>query len=158
MPSTTIGSARSWVIGYGNPHRRDDGIGIHVVESLRKSVEPREEVFIHAFHQLEPVLIDELQDADSIIFVDATVEVLKEGFGWVEVQPEKRNLPFITHHLTPSVLLGLLQSLYHRSPPTWLVSVQGEDFGFGEGLSVEAAERAERASRKIADFISVKID
>jgi hypothetical protein len=45
-----------------------------------------------------------------------------------------------------------MEALYGRWPATWLVSVQGGDFGFGEGLSLEAQEKAERASSEILDF------
>jgi hypothetical protein len=34
----------------------------------------------------------------------------------------------------------------------WVVSVQGNDFGFGEGLSLEAQEKSERASAEIVQF------
>jgi hypothetical protein len=34
----------------------------------------------------------------------------------------------------------------------WLVSVEGKDFGFGEGLSIDAREKADRASSEIVQF------
>jgi Ni,Fe-hydrogenase maturation factor len=69
-----------------------------------------------SLHQLDPVLVDELQMADLIILVDATVENLMEG-SMDEVQPGIENSSRGTHHLKPSTLLGLLQAFYHRSPP-----------------------------------------
>ena len=56
----------------------------------------------------------------------------------------------------PPILLALIQQIYRRCPKTWLVSIQGEDFGFGEGLSVQVEERAERAVAEILSFVSRK--
>ena len=98
------------------------------------------------------VLAEELQGAEVLILVDATMEPLERGLRWSRVQPEGQLSPCGMHHLKPSMLAGLLESLYQRSPTMWLVSVQGDDFGFGEGLSLEAQEKAERASSEIVQF------
>jgi len=84
--------------------------------------------------------------------VDATVEPLERGLQWTRVQPTQDLSACDTHHLQPEGLAGLLQSLYQRSPAMWVVSVQGSDFGFGEGLSLEAQEKAQRASAEIVQF------
>ncbi len=142
------------IIGYGNPFRRDDGIGAFVAERLRGIL--RQGTRILAFHQLDPVLLDEVQDSDLVVFVDATVEQLVNGRQWGKVSPETRGFAHTTHHFRPSLFLSLLSSLYHKAPETWLVSVQGEDFGHGEGLTEEAQARALKACREIAGFISAK--
>ena len=148
--------AHTWIIGYGNPHRRDDGIGGRIVQKLNRILKERGKVTIRASHQLDPALIDELQSADRIILVDATVDELQEGWRCVRVHPESGRLPFSMHHFRPPLLLGLLQSLYHRCPETWLFTVQGSDFGYGKGLSREAEERVEKASKAIAAFVSAQ--
>jgi Ni,Fe-hydrogenase maturation factor len=125
-------SASTWIIGYGNVYRRDDGIGPYVVQQLSHQLESTGKITFGSFHQLDPALAEELQEAEVLILVDATVEPLERGLRWTRVQPE--------------------QALYGRAPTTWLVSVQGEDFGHGEGLSLEAQEKAERASSEIVEF------
>jgi hydrogenase maturation protease len=148
--------ARTWIIGYGNPHRRDDGIGGCIVERLQCILRDEETVTIRAFHQLDPTLIEDLHSADRIVLVDATVHQLEDGWQRVRVRPESGYLPYSMHHFRPPLLLGLIQSLYHKCPETWLVSVQGSDFGHGEGLSGKAKERVEKASRAIAAFVSME--
>jgi hydrogenase maturation protease len=142
----------TWIIGYGNPHRKDDGIGPYVVEQLSRELGKGTGIALRSLHQLDPVLAEEVQGAEVLIFVDATVEPLERGLRWTRVQPKKDLSACDTHHLQPSVFAGLLESLYLRSPAVWLVSVQGKDFEFGEGLSVEAQEKAERASSEIVQF------
>ncbi len=150
-------SASTWVIGYGNPHRRDDGLGPYVVNRLCKELHSAPGIGFCSLHQLDPVLVDELQTADLIILVDATVEELEGGIRWTKVQPGTEISSRGTHDLKPSTFLCLLKAFYHRSPATWLVSVQGSDFGFGEGLSPETREKADRAWAEIAQFCEKKI-
>jgi hydrogenase maturation protease len=142
----------TWIIGYGNPHRKDDGIGPYVIEQLSRDLGKGTGIALRSLHQLDPVLAEELQGAEVLILVDATVEPLKHGLRWTRVQPQRDLPPSGMHDLKPSVFAGLLESLYQGSPTMWLVSVQGNDFGFGEGLSLEAQEKAERASSEIVQF------
>ena len=150
-------TASTWLIGYGNPHRRDDGLGPYVVDRLCDEFHRTGRMAFCSLHQLDPVLVDELQMADLIVLVDATVEDLEEGVRWRKVQRETELSPCGMHQIKPSTLLGLLETLYQRSPCMWLVSVQGSDFGFGEGLSPETKEKADRARVEIAQFCEKKI-
>lgn len=142
----------TWIIGYGNPHRKDDGIGPYVVEQVSCAVGLNTGIALRSLQQLDPVLAEDVRGAEVLILVDATVETMEGGLRWTRIQP-KGDVPLCdTHHLDPSLFAGLLESLYQRSPTIWLVSVEGSDFGFGEGLSLEAQEKAERASREIVQF------
>ena len=152
MPAENPELHPTWIIGYGNPHRKDDGIGPYVVEQLSRELGKGTGIALRSLHQLDPVLAEELQDAEVLILVDATVEPLERGLRWTRVQPKQDFSACDTHHLQPSVFAGLLESLYQRSPAMWVVSVQGNDFGFGEELSLEAQEKAKRASAEIAQF------
>lgn len=154
MTAQTPEPCSTWIIGYGNPHRKDDGIGPYVIERLSLNLGERTGVALRSLHQLDPVVAEEVQGAEVLILVDATVEPLEHGLRWIRVQPKRDVLPWGTHHLQPSAFAGLLEALYRRHPATWLVSVQGNDFGFGEGLSLEAREKAEQASREIIQFCS----
>jgi len=142
------------IIGYGNPFRRDDGIGAFVAERVRTALGRKARVL--TFHQLDPVVLDEVRDCDLVILVDATVENLGKGMRWRRVHPEGSGFSHTTHHFKPSLLLELLSSLHGREPETWLVSIQGDDFGHGEGLTRQARSRAARASREIAEFVATK--
>jgi hydrogenase maturation protease len=142
----------TWIIGYGNRHRRDDGIGPYVVERLSADLGKGKGIVLRSLHQLDPVLAEEAQAAEVLILVDATVEPLERGLRWTRVHPKPGCASCDTHHLGPSVFAGLLESLYQRSPEMWVVSVQGNDFGFGEGLTLQAQEKAERASSEIVQF------
>jgi hydrogenase maturation protease len=146
-------SSDFWIIGYGNPQRRDDGIGPYIVNRLQPLFKHRKDVHLLALHQLEPDIIDTLKTADTLVFVDASVEALPEGRHWIEVQPEFNTMPFLIHESAPAFILGLLQCLYHRHPKVWMVSVAGNDFGFGNGLSSGARKRAMLVIGELTRFI-----
>ena len=152
MPAAKSELHSTWIVGYGNPHRRDDGIGPYIVEQLSGDLGRERDIALRSLHQLDSVLAEEVQGAEVLILVDATVESVDRGVRWTRVEPKQGHSACDTHHLSPSTLLGLMEALYGRRPTTWLVSVQGGDFGFGEGLSLEAQEKAERASSEILDF------
>ncbi|MGE5842955.1 MAG: hydrogenase maturation protease [Deltaproteobacteria bacterium] len=142
----------TWIIGYGNPHRKDDGIGPYVVERLAGELGDETGISLRTLHQLDPVLAEEVQEAEVLILVDATVQPMEQGLQWARVRPKQDLSACDTHHLQPESLAGLLESLYQRSPVMWLVAIHGKDFGFGEGLSLEARENARRAGSEIVQF------
>ncbi|RJR52885.1 MAG: hydrogenase maturation protease [Desulfobacteraceae bacterium] len=144
------------ILGYGNPQRRDDGCGYLVAEKVKAALEGMSGVRILFAHQLDPAMAEDLADAGEAVFVDATVEELKRGRRWKRIAPERGLLPVLTHHLRPSFLLGLAFSIRGRCPAAWLVSIQGHDFGFGEGLSREAARNVEKSAKEIVTFLMTK--
>ena len=146
----------TWIIGYGNPQRRDDGIGPYVANQLNTFLKHKKGVRILTLNQLEPDLVNKLRHAGIIIFVDATMDEVEGGWTWAKIEPELEILPHLTYYFKPSFFLGLLQSIYHICPPTWLVSVQGDDFEFGEELTREAEKRAQRVVSEINEFILSK--
>jgi hydrogenase maturation protease len=149
--------ASLWIIGYGNPQRRDDGSGYRVAQRLGRFFGRERGVSVRAMHQLDPVLVEDLKGAEEVLFVDATVQPSPGGREWLRILPDAEGLPRETHYLGRGLLLGLLQRIYGRCPGGWLVSVQGEDFGFGEGLSREVIRRTRQVTREIAAFLSRKL-
>jgi hydrogenase maturation protease len=124
------------VIGYGNTTRRDDGAGWYIAQHLMAHHAPLEAI---ATHQLTPELADTISHAGFVIFIDACAampagRVLIDSVHGVDDAS-------LVHQMTPAGLLTLAQALYGQSPDALLVTINGRDFGYGEGLSdeVEAA-------------------
>lgn len=142
-----------WVIGYGNSQRRDDGLGQYVASLVDKSLKNRDRIKIMAIHQLDPALIEEMHHAGRVIFVDATMEILESGLRWVKLEPDFRAFYHVTHLFYPSSLLALIQSVYQKTPEAWLVTVQGDNFEFGDMLTPEAGKRGLKAASEIISFL-----
>ena len=150
---STLSIRGCWIVGYGNRQRRDDGVGPYVVEKLRAVLSQKKRVCLLTLSQLSADLVGDLHQADRILFIDASINELKDGRKWCKLNPEMQALPYLTHHIRPAFLLGLMQTLYGRRACAWLISIHGSDFGFGEGLSPEAARAADRVVLDILAFI-----
>jgi len=143
----------TWIIGYGNRQRRDDGIGPYVIDRLSGRYGGSSGIRLWSAHILAPDLIEDLQRAQRVIFVDATIAQLKQGWIWDKIAPDFEVLPYVTHQVKPSLLLGLLERVYGQSPGAYLFTVQGEDFDFGEGLTGVAQKRADQVVSEISRFV-----
>lgn len=121
------------IIGYGNPLRRDDGVGWAVIEAIEAQAPP--DMTCLAVHQLTPELSEQVANADLVILIDASVEGEAGYIHLTPILPSKDNIPIMTHHLSPHGLLDMAQWLYGKAPFTLLMTITGADFGLGEGLS-----------------------
>ena len=151
-------SSGHWIIGYGNSQRRDDGIGSYIVSRLQPLFGYRSDVHLLISHQLEPDMIDDLKNAATLLFVDATIKRVMAGRRWSAVHPELKTMPCPGHGVTPAVILGWLQWLYRRCPPAWLICVEGDDFRLGSGLSSGAQKRADQVVGEITGFVRTQVD
>lgn len=121
------------IIGYGNPFRRDDGLGWRVIEMLEK--QQIEGLRLLQTHQLMPELAEDLSQTSLVILVDASVEGQP---GQVQVQrvvADQSPAPNYTHYVAPQELLVMAEVLYGCQPEAWLITVTGADFDLGDGLS-----------------------
>lgn len=126
MPKTLI-------VGYGNPLRGDDGVGWVVAEKLREIL-PDEQVLIRTCIQLTPELASDLSEVEIAIFIDAKCAEPEGSVECVAVSPSPMSQTF-SHHFTPSTLLAYGQQFFGKVPRTFLVSVNGKNFGFQTQLS-----------------------
>jgi hydrogenase maturation protease len=145
-------SASIWIVGFGNRHRRDDGIGPYAADRLKARFDAVAGVQVIALHQLGPELAEEIRTAAKVIFIDAAIGAQSKECSWRKLRPEME-LRRLAHSMTAEALLGLTHLLYKQCPPAWMVSVQGSDFEFGEGLSAAGEANAKRAMEEIERII-----
>ncbi|MCX7683417.1 MAG: hydrogenase maturation protease [Anaerolineae bacterium] len=133
---------RTAIIGLGNPLRGDDGVGLRVVEELRRRGLPEGVVAIEGGNAgLD--LLDELEKWERVIIVDAAKLGLEPGkfvrFTAGEVKFQENG--FSSHRAGLGEVLSLAQALGRRLPEIVVFGVQPADMGWREGLSqeVEAA-------------------
>ncbi len=125
--------AQGLVIGYGNPMRRDDGLGWRAVEALSREL-PADLVECISVQQLTPELAERLSALRAVIFVDARAEGEPGSLECRRVRPRPHESPLL-HELDPPGLLAIAKALYGANPKAAVVSVAGESFEHGSGLS-----------------------
>ena len=92
--------------------------------------------------QFTPELAEDLRDADTVVFVDASATAGAGEVSIVPLTPAEAAPRTLTHHMPPDSLLRLTQELYGKLPQrAFAVTVGAESFELGEALSetVEAA-------------------
>lgn len=67
------GNMKTAIMGFGNPVRSDDAIGIYVIEELRKSVENVDDVSLFDMGTAAFEVLFGLKGHDKIILVDAVI-------------------------------------------------------------------------------------
>lgn len=127
------------IVAYGNPLRCDDGVAWRAAEALRSKF-PEDQVEVLCLHQLAPELAEIGRWFECVIFVDAASERAgKPGEIRVEeIRGEaipKSEAAAFGHSLSPAAVLALAANLYGAKPQVFSVTVTGEDFGHGDGLS-----------------------
>ena len=140
---------RMLIIGYGNPSRRDDGVGHYVIERLERLAVSGVDTL--ALHQLGPELAGTLKDYDLVIFADAHSGEYREEVRVASVEAVYRPSAF-THLMSPSSLLTLTKSLYQKELQAFIVSIRGHDFDFGMELSEKTQRWADVAVERILEM------
>ena len=131
-----------FILGYGNPGRRDDGLGPMVAEALERSVPA--EVRVETAFQPELEHCEALSKCRAALFIDSA----KKGRAPFEVrrlQPRADRASFTSHVMDPSELLRISEECFGARPPAWLVAVRGYSFRMGDGPTARARRNAARA-------------
>jgi hydrogenase maturation protease len=139
-----------FLVGYGNPGRRDDGLGPWIAGELEQRHGDR--LTVQTVFQLGIELCVEMACHKVVFFVDAARSgpepfhvrrLVPAGFG---VTRSMIGAGFTTHLSSPEVLLALCESSFAAQPSAWLVGVRGYSFGGGEGLSKRGRRNASAAT------------
>ncbi len=143
-----------WILSIGNSARGDDGAGPFVADTLQAKLGKSPGLNIQTFHQLDICLLDDVQSAQQLIFIDACTTFFKTGVNWSQITAEKHADCFSLHCLTPSMFMALFERLYRNRPSAWEVSIQGYDFSFKEDLSLKTRRYAHKAVNQIIFWLS----
>ena len=111
------------IVGYGNTLRGEDGFGVDVIDRLQKH-ELKNTRLIKEY-QLTPELCLELLDGDEIIFIDAAYGKKPYTLASPVDDGQNNNL---SHHISPKMLISMLNSLYGVSPKFKIYSMLTNQF------------------------------
>ena len=150
LKRTARNQTTTLVCGYGNPGRRDDGLGPALVAGLESRPGRKERTDLRTEARLQLNIEDSLTVSafERIIFVDASKRG-KAPFEFKKIRPRIR-LAFSTHALSPQSVLALCRELYDRTPQAFLLAVRGYVWDLEEGLSPKAEANLAKALNFLA--------
>lgn len=130
------------VIGIGNPLRRDDGIGIALVEFLQKSDLFREKPVTFIDGGTRGIgLLHFFDRYDVLLFVDAVNLNQQPGtfsfFSSNEVRTKKEAPSLSTHAEDVLSVISLAKHIHNDSKNVYVFGVQPKDISMGHGFSNE---------------------
>ena len=141
---TNRGRGRILVLGYGNPGRRDDGLGPAFAEAIGKM--NFDGVSVDAGYQLGIEDAAAIVEHDVVLFVDAAREGV-EPFTFERIRPELTT-SFTTHRVRPSFVLAVAQEIFDTETKGYLLGIRGYELDeLEEGLSSGAEANLEAAFR-----------
>jgi hydrogenase maturation protease len=145
------GLATAHVFGIGNPLKGDDAVGLEVVASLRRRVRPGlKTVRLHGATSNPERLISELASkGERIVLIDA-VEAEKRPGTIVCARLSETKYGFFATHNVP---LRLVPGIAENAADTFVVGIQPDSVGVGEGLSETVKASSEKLVSMIAELL-----
>jgi hydrogenase maturation protease len=122
------------VIGYGNPLRRDDGVGPRVAEAVEELQLPGVRTLV--CQQLSPEYADPVARARRVIFVDAAVD-RTDGVHFRKLEPGETS-QLMAHAADPRTMLALARDVFGHAPEAWWLTIPAIYLGFGTDYSPES--------------------
>jgi hydrogenase maturation protease len=144
---------RILIIGFGNPHRGDDGLGYRVAEQF-EAMNHDPAVQVVASQELKPEMAEVLSHVDLVIFLDACSKGTPGAMRVCELAPEETPDGLFSHDLTPEILLAAAKILYGRCPEAMMISVAGENFEISARLSLPVEATLSRVFERVRELIS----
>jgi len=148
-------SKRIAVIGLGNSLRRDDGIGVNILESLLNNYK-RSGIDYLNFGIAGFDLVHRLGNYDAALLIDGIDSGLAVGelkiFSLEQVSFVKEEAAVSSHELNLKDIFRLTCDLGIKAK-IYVAGIQVQDVGFGESLSVALKDNLEEITKQIDNFI-----
>ncbi len=148
---------KTTIMGFGNPIRQDDAVGIYVIQRLKEQLQESEYLQILDMGTSAFEVIFKLKGQDRIILVDAVVNTGEEVGTLYKVPAEElesnieEDPMLFLHHLKWDQALSyakkILQDDYPNKIDVYLIAINNTKFNLG--MSAEARAGAERLAEKL---------
>jgi hydrogenase maturation protease len=135
-------SCRCIILACGNTLRGDDGVGPWLAQWAEKRFQAEAALRVIARQQWTPELAEEIASAQSVLFIDCSVDSPPGSINLMPVKPAAPSQTLATHHLDASELLALTSDLYASLPSNaFLLTIGAGSTELGETFSgaVQAA-------------------
>jgi hydrogenase maturation protease len=146
--------ARCLILACGNTLRTDDGVGLWLAEWAEKRFAGQSGVRIIADHQWTPELAEYVARAQSVLFIDCSLDSIPGSLNMCLVKPASGSPEHNTHHLGAAELLALGRELYSSLPREALqLTIGAGSIEFGEAFSPAVTAALPEACRQIEETV-----
>jgi len=153
---STALTTRCAVIGLGNTLRKDDGIGIIVLESLLKFPQHPQIDYLN-FGIASFDLVHRMEKYELILLIDGIDAGLKPGelkiFELKDISYNLKGPALSTHEFDLKSLFELYKRFELKSK-IYVAGIQIQDVSFGDSLSQPLKDRLDQIPQEISRFIN----
>jgi hydrogenase maturation protease len=146
--------ARCLILACGNTLRTDDGVGLWLAEWAEQRFRNQPGVRVIADHQWTPELAEDVARAQSVLFIDCSLDSEPGSLHLTPVLPITGSPEHNTHHLGAAELLALGRELYNSLPREALqLTIGAGSIEFGETFSAAVTAALPAACRLIEETV-----
>jgi hydrogenase maturation protease len=146
--------ARCLILACGNTLRTDDGVGLWLAEWAEQRFSGQPGVRVIADHQWTPELAEDVARAQSVLFIDCSLDSIPGSLQLAPVLPITGSPEHNTHHLGAAELLTLGRELYNSLPREALqLTIGAGSIEFGEAFSPAVTAALPEACRLIEEAV-----
>ncbi len=141
-------SKRVIVAGIGNSIRRDDFVGVKIVQGLQGKVSER--VCLLECETVPESFMQEIIDLkpSHVLLIDAAILGLKPSEARLIFPEQVTNFPAVTSHMLPMRIFCEYVAKMTEAKIALLL-IEPEDMEFGEGLTLKVQETAEKITEML---------
>jgi hydrogenase 3 maturation protease len=147
------GADRVVVAGIGNPIRKDDFIGVKIVQDLQGKV-PKNVQLIEC-ETVPESFMQEIVDfkPSHVLLVDAAVLGLKPGETRLVLPEQITDFPAVTTHVLPlRIFCEYITKMAEAKIA--LLLIEPQDTEFGEGLTATVQAAAEKITKQLLELLT----
>ena len=146
--------ARCLILACGNTLRSDDGVGLWLAEWAERRFANQPNIRIIARQQWTPELAEDVARAESVLFIDCSVDSAPGSIKLTPVEPAAGGQGLATHHSGAAELLALARDLYSRLPKNaQLLTISAGSTELGEVFSGAVTAALPVACRLIEETV-----
>lgn len=121
----TPAKARCLILACGNTLRGDDGVGLWLAAWAERRFSGQDDVRVIARQQWTPELAEDVARAESVLFIDCSVDSAPGSVYLTPVKPVASTQGLATHHQGAVELLAQARDLYDSLPRNALLLTIG---------------------------------
>jgi hydrogenase maturation protease len=146
--------ARCLILACGNTLRGDDGLGPWLAQWAEERFKSEPRVRILSRQQWPPELAEEVAQAESVLFIDCSVDSAPGSIQLLPVEPAATAQGLGTHHSGAAELLAMSREFYNSLPRNALqLTIGAGSTELGEAFSAAVAAALPEACKLIEEIV-----
>lgn len=147
-------TTRCLILACGNTLRSDDGVGPWLAQWAEEKFHDDLTIRVISRQQWAPELAEEIAHADSVLFIDCSIESAPGSVHLIDVHPSAPAQGLATHQLGAPELLALTLELYNSRPRrAQLLTIGSGSIELGEEFSESVLDAIPEACRLLEQTI-----